>query len=495
MRRVRGDEGAATLEYTGILFVVGAVVLSLIATVTPIGDALLERICAALDARCGSALVDQRAKDLKVPCVFNQTDRSLGYNVNVEFVRGERKDTDMIKVNADGSATVILTQGGGIGLEAAKSTAGQGAEGKARITANGDLGYVYNFPAAYGGAEAAQKFLDDRRSGVNQAVDIVVPGAQTIREGVNQAGDAVSDAWDWGTGLIGMGPSEAEKAAKARSQAAGTPDAVQVALSLQGAAGVSLNGGLVKAGAEVTGSVKGQAVVSLNDGGPDKASSSFTGSAQFDLKGDVTLGMPGDPRDGTVDLPPILNISGAYGKTVSYLVVFDEHGDPIRLVLSEETRTKLGLGVNPPKVGLGGGVKGGVKGGADSGDLELRTTTLDLSVPENRAAFDQFFITYGVDAGDVHAKVADIPLDGGLTGIAQRWGVLQQRLDADGFEATYDYDTTGDNLSATGGEKAAKAGGWGVGGEKTTSGRELVSAVARDNRYDGAEVPLATCGK
>ena len=130
-----------------------------------------------------------------------------------------------------------------------------------------------------------------------------------------------------------------------------------------------------------------------------------------------------------------------------------------------------------------------------TGSLTLETTTLDLKDAANRAAFDEFFITYGVDAGDVHAKVADIPLDGGIAGIAQRWDALQQRLDADGFEATYQYETSGDALSANGGEKAAKAGGWGVGGEKTSSGRELVSAVARDNRYGGTEVPLATCGK
>jgi Flp pilus assembly pilin Flp len=378
--RRRSDDGAATLEYSGILFVVAAVVLALVASVTPVGDALLARICAALDAQCGTAAVDQRAKDLKIPCVFNQTDRSLGYNVNIEFVRGERKDTDQIKTNADGSASVTLTQGGGLGLEAAKSTAGQGLEGKARITGNGDLGYVYNFPNAYGGHDAAQSFLDDRRGGLDQAVDIVVPGAQTIREGANQAGNAVSDGWDWATGKLGFGPSAQEKAAKERAQAAGTPDAVQVSLSLQGAAGVTANGGLVK-------------------------------------------------------------------------------------------------------------------GGVDAGDLQLSTTTLDLSVAENRAAFDQVFTVYGVDAGEVHAKVADIRLDGGLPGLVTAWSGLQQRLDADGFEATYQYETTGDSLSATGGEKAAKAGGWGVGGEKTDSGRQLVGAVARDNRLGGVDLPLATCGK
>jgi hypothetical protein len=490
------DAGAATVEYAGIGFVVVMLILTFVTLVTPVGYTIMAKICEAMGGSCASLGPDARARDLKVPCVLRQTDRTLGYNVNVEFVRGDRKDTDQIKSSADGSATVTLTQGGGIGLEAAKATGGKGAEGKARITANGDLGYVYNFPTAFGGRDAAQSFLDDRRSGVNQAVDIVVPGAQTVREGVNQAGNAMSNAWDWGTDKLGFGPSAEEKAAKARDQAAGSPDAVQVSLSLQGAVGASLDGGIVKASGELSGQVKGTAVVGLHDGGPDHASSSFTGSAQFDAKGDVTLGIPGDPRDGTVDIPPILNLNGAYGQTVSYMVVFDDDGEPSRLVLSHETRTKGGMGLNPPKVGVGsGGTTAGGKATADTGTLTLETTTLDLSDAANRAAFDQFFITYGIDAGDVHAKVADIPLDGGLAGIAERWSALQERMDADGFEASYTYETTGDALSANAGEKALKAGGWGVGGEMTSGGRELVSAVARDNRYGGTEVPLATCGK
>jgi Flp pilus assembly pilin Flp len=496
MRWIRRDDGAATVEYAGVAFVVVMLVLTFVTLVTPVGYVIMAKICEAMGGSCSSLGPDARARDLKVPCVLRQTDRTLGYNVNVEFVRGDRKDTDQIRTSADGSATVTLTQGGGLGLEAAKQTGGKGAEGKARITANGDLGYVYNFPTDYGGRGAAEDFLGDRRSGVNQGIDIVVPGAQTVREGVNQAGNAVSDGWDWATDKVGLGPSAEEKAAKERAQAAGSPDAVQVSLSLQGAAGVSLDGGIVKGSGELSGQVKGTAVVALHQGGPDTSSSSFTGSAQFDIKGDVTLGVPGDPRDGTQDLPPILNLNGAYGQTVSYMVVFDENGDPTRLVLSHETRTKGGIGLNPPKVGVGsGGTTAGGKATADTGSLTLETTTLDLKDAANRAAFDEFFITYGVDAGDVHAKVADIPLDGGIAGIAQRWDALQQRLDADGFEASYQYETSGDALSANGGEKAAKAGGWGVGGEKTSSGRELVSAVARDNRYGGTEVPLATCGK
>ncbi|WP_426562808.1 hypothetical protein ACPPVT_18405 [Angustibacter sp. McL0619] len=493
MRLRRGDDGAATVEYAGVIFVVVALLLTFVTLVSPVGYAIMAKICEAMGGSCANLGPDARAKDLKIPCVFKQTDRTLGYNVNVEFVRGERKDTDQIKTNADGTASVTLTQGSGIGLEAAKSTTGKGADAKARITANGDLGYVYNFPAGYGGKHAAQGFLDDRRDGANQAIDIVVPGAQTIREGANQAGNAISDGWDWATGELGFGPSDEEKAAKERAQAAGTPDAVQVSLSLQGNAGVTLDGGIVKANGEVNGQVKGTAVVSLNQDGPDKSSSSFMGSAQFDLKGDVTLGIPGDPRQGTPDIPPILNLNGAYGQTVSYQVVFDENGDPKMLVLSHETRTKAGIGVNPPKIG--GTVKGGGKATADSGTITLETTTLDLRDADNRAAFDSFFITYGIDAGSVHAKVADIPLDGGISGLTDRWAPLQARLDADGFEATYVYDTTGDALSANAGENSFKAGGWGVGGENTTSGRELVSAVARDNRFGGAEVPLATCGK
>jgi hypothetical protein len=355
---------------------------------------------------------------------------------------------------------------------------------------NGDAGYIYNFPAEWGGEEAAQRFLDDRRSGLNTAIDIVVPGAQTIREGANQAGHGIANAWDWATEKLGHGPSAAERARQARDQSMTTPDAVLVALSLQGSLKAGYDSGVMKAEGELSGQVKGQATVALNESGADKATTLFTGSAQYDLKGSVTLGASDQP--GSKGFPPIFNIGGGFGQTVSYTVKFDEDGEPVALVLTTETRYQATGGLAPTtKVG-GGSTKVGGKATGLVGNVDVSTTTLDLTSTENRSAFDQVFDVYSVDVGEANARVADLRLDS-LPLITSGWDALQARLDADGFEADYHYANKGDTLSGSGGEKAAKAGGWGVGGESTETERTLLDAVSRDNRSGGAEAVLATC--
>lgn len=482
----KGESGAASVEYAGVYFVVVVIVAALLLSVAPAGYAIMAKICEAFGTSCANIGPEARAKELNIPCITNQTDRTLGYNVNAYYVRAERKDTDKILVKNDGSASVTLTQGSGVGLEASKKSGGKAVDASARIVANGDLGYIYNFPKEYGGKGSAESFLGDRRSGVNQAIDIVVPGAQTVREGLNQAGHGIKNAWDWGTSKLGFGPSDEEKAAQARQQAMTTPDAMQVTLGLQGTGTVSIDGGLVKGSGELSGGVQGQVVVALNEDGPDKAVSSFTGSAKYDLKGNLTLGVPGDARQGIGDIPPILNLNGQLGQTASYKVVFDKDGQPSQLVTTIETRQNAGLGLDP-KIG-----RGGAAAKANSGTLTQESTTLDLTVPENRKAFDGVFTVYGVSVGGKDAKVADI----NTATVFQNWGALQARQNADGYEVTYSYDTYGDQLSAKGKtEKDLKAGGFGVGGEKTSSSMALTNAVARDNRYGGAEAPLATCKK
>lgn len=494
MRRARSDEGAATLEYAGVLFVVVLVVGSLVGFATPIGSALRTKICEALSASCRDVAGDQRAEQLDVPCVTNQTDRTLGYNVSVEFVRGDRLDTDQIAVNADGSAQVKVSQGGGVGLEASKEgkTGGGGAdlEAKARISANGDLAYVYNFPTDYGGAKTAQQFIDNRRGGLDRAVDIVVPGAQTVREGATAANNWTTDRVDDVLGLIGQGPSKQEQAQREAAQRAGTADAVEVSLSLQGEAGVSADGGIAKGEVGLEGEVKGTAAAALTTDGPDKASTSFTGSAQYALTGEATLGLA-DEAGGTV-LPPILNIGGEYGSQVSYQVEFDADGNPTKLVLATETTAQGNLGLAPSAGGKP--TSGGVKAVGNSGSITLTTSTLDLTGPQNaanRAAFDQVFTTYGVSAGDYQVRVADIRLQG-IPTMVSTWSGLQQRVDADAYEATYHYDASGSAISGEG-ETEIKVAGYGVGGQLTSDQRQLTDAVGRDNRTGGVEQSLATC--
>jgi hypothetical protein len=360
-------------------------------------------------------------------------------------------------------------------------------EARARISGMGDLAYVYNFPAAYGGEEGARSFLDDRRSGVNQAVDIVVPGAQTVREGANQLGNWTEDRVGDVAGWFGQGPSAAEQKAREARQAAGSPDAIEVSLSLQGEAGVSGDMGIARAEAGVSGEIKGTAAMALHEDGPDKAAPSFVGSAKFKLIGEATLGLPDDA--GGMALPPLLNIGGTYGTTVSYKVEFDSD-NPIKLVLATETTAKGSLGAAPQL--KRGPSSMGAKARANEGSITLQTSTLDLTVPENRAAFDDVFTTYGASAGSHQIRIADIRLQD-LPTMIDSWQGLQSRLDADAYVARYTYDTSGDEITGQG-RTEIKAAGYGVGGQMTSDTRVLTTATGRDNRSGGVEQTLATCG-
>ncbi|MGL5859248.1 MAG: hypothetical protein ACRC35_12755 [Angustibacter sp.] len=490
----RDERGAATAEYAGILVVVALLVLALLAAATSMGHAILATICQAWGIRCGASFTDQRARQLAIPCVLGRTDRVLGYDVTVRYLRIERQDTDQVRVNADGSATVVLTQGSRGGLAA---DVGPKVSATARLTSGADLGYVYNFPTALGGEQAARDFLDSRRGIAQEAVDIVVPGAQTLRQGAYQAGHWARERWDGLRGLVGMSPPQEEIAARERSQARGTPDAIQAVVRLQGAVGVSLDASAARLAGRASLTITGTATTSVNQQGPDRASSTFTGAVRLDASADVTAGAIGEVRAG--GLPPIFSIGAVYGRSAEYTVVFDDRGAPLRLVLSQESRFALGAGLDVKAgrpTGSGRDVKAGARSSVRGGDLTLRTTTLDLTVPDNRAAFDRFFVVRQMDAGGFLARTVGIQLGGGLSAIGRRWSAVQERLDADGFDARYEYRTAGDATAASAGRPpsaGARSGGVGFGGERTEDGRKLLGAVARDNRIGGGEISLATC--
>ena len=218
------------------MFVAVVVAGSAIGLLTPVGGVFAAKICEAFGATCGSNPAEQRAKDLKVTCVQHKRDRDLGYNVKFKSVKGFRKDADSITKYGDGGATVVTTQGSGIGLEAELPNLPIPLGFKVGGSLNQDLGYVYRFPKEYGGGEAAQGFIDDRRSGFQQTAQIILPGLQTAEEGGTRAVDGVSN-WvqdDVAPFLSGHKPSEQELAKRAQDQRKDTADAVLVALSLQG---------------------------------------------------------------------------------------------------------------------------------------------------------------------------------------------------------------------------------------------------------------------
>lgn len=499
----RDDTGAASLEYVGILFVVVLVVGALLVGATPIGAALSARICAAFGAVCGSAAAEQRAEALKVKCTVARTNRELGYNVAVTGYRGERLDTDGITAFGDGSALVTMTQASGVGLDGSSSLGGKGAELKAKATINGELGHLYSFPEDLGGAEAAQEFLGAERDGLGQTLDIVVPGAQAMDEGVTQLMDLGQDAWqDRVLAPLGFGPDAEELAQREREQRATTADAVTVALSVQGSVGVNVGAGVpvkgtnggapekldgpLRLGANLKVVVKGQSTIGLTTGQSDSVASSFQGSASVDADATAVLGVPGDA--GQADLPPFLSFTGQAGAAGNYKVVFDEQGEPSQLVLAYEYKLGGKAGIAPPKLGSRE-LKVDVNAGGTS--VTERTVVLDLGDSEqgraNRAAFDTMFDVGGVSVEGATAKVA-VPDVADLPGFVAGWQQLSDRIDADGFivDATYDDTKRADELGI-------KVAGTGAEGQRSTTTRELTGASLYDNRYGGAEVSLASC--
>jgi hypothetical protein len=490
-----------------VLFVIVSLVSAVVFQATPIGGAIKARICAALGAPCGNPTVE-RARSLNIPCVVGRQDRTLGFNVQILKINGERKDSDRLVLNADGSASVLLNQSLGLGVAPKLPKRPFGgkpgedpllnASADAKAMGVLDVGYLYNFPGAWGGHEAAHDFVNDNASTFDRYVNLAAgPHATTIREGVGWAGDRLGDLGREIAGLFGVHESDADRAARERAEALARADAIVATVSLQAGASLSIDAGLAKAKGSADLGVRGALQVATNTGAADRGRSNFTGT--FDLKtlGELTLGVPADPgrpgQPGTGPLPPIFNAGLGFNKSWAYRVVYDDTGQPTQLVISVET-TKQSQGGLKPSVGIAGVKLSPKSGMAQIGTVELEERVLDLTDPANRAAFDGLFHTMGIGVADYQARAsvprAYLPPDE----LAARMAALQQRFDADAFVAKYTYELWGRNYGIDG-EKRREGDIFvaGAGAEDTAAYRELVAARAYDNRNGGVEQPLVTC--
>lgn len=499
------DTGAASLEYAGMIAVVVLLVGSIVLSATPIGSTIKSRICQAVGASCGNVAAQEKF-DALTKCVVRRDDRTLGYGGNVRFFNVDRKDGDRFTVNSDGSASVMLTQSvaGGVGITG--KTVKKGGEDTpfsvdAKIQAAGDMGYVYNVPEAWGGEETAKSILDDKAGTIDRYGNLVLgPWATSAVEGIGRAADGIGSAWRWGMDELGIdNESDEERAARERVESLSQADAIQVSLGLQGSAGVSGDAGIVKGSATGTASAKGTVQVSLNGSGEDKMGSSFT--ATVDLKGTLegVVGIPGD-RPGqapSADIPPFLSGALVGGALWSYKVDYDSDGNPSKLTMTTETSGQLQGGIKPPRVGLPGGAGKSVSGKANGsvGSAEVEEVVLDLTDPENQAAFNDLFVTYGVGVGDHRAQVTQLKL--------YEWSELMSRADAlsdrllqDALVVRYNYDLFGTNVGAGGQQRQSGADFVvaGVNWEDSSLTRELTSATAYDMSQGGLEFQIVDCG-
>ncbi|MGO0575673.1 hypothetical protein [Ornithinimicrobium panacihumi] len=529
-RRV-GDRGAASIEQAGITFLVAVLLGAAVASPATniIGPNVAYALCRAFAALPGAgpdcappeAATEDRTKDYDNKCTVRQVNRGNSYGANVKVVTAEKGTSDQIKDNADGSSSVTLTEKGeaGVGLKAKKPKSGkdddgkggksgdgtdgdgQGQDavdvkGKAEVTVGTSLKYTYNFPEEYGGSEEAHAFLDDRRGGLKQYVQTAVPGAQTLDEGATRLKDGVGDLWNWGYHTVtGKEESAESRAARDRAKRMGQADSVSADLSLQGSAGLDITSGLIEGGAEISASVDGTVTAALTTDGPDKGSNSFTGTAKWDGKLDFTLGMPGDSQRQLADLPPFLNLSPGMGGTGSYTVDFDEHGNPISITFTTESRESLKGGLTPPAVK---GVSG--KARAQTGTATEEKRILDLTDPANRAAYDAFFITGGVTLpnGTVAKVAMPRPYNANSPESTQQWLTdalgLWGRTNEDAIIINSTYDIYGTDLSAqVKSEDGFAVGPVGVSWSDTETVRTLTGATIQDMRTGEPARALANC--
>jgi hypothetical protein len=504
--RRASDAGAASVEYTGMIFVVVLIVGSIVLGATPIGGAIKSKICLAVGASCASVTSQERFAAL-TKCVVRRDDRNLGYGGNIRIYNVDRKDGDRVTVNSDGSASVLLSQSvaGGVGLTGKTVTKG-GKDTKlsvdAKIQLVGDVAYVYNVPKAWGGEETAKSILDDKAGTLDRYGNLILgPWATSAMEGVGKAADGVGNAWRWGLDTLGIDEeSDDERAARERGEALSQADAIRVSVGLQGSAGVSVDAGIAKASATGTASAKGTVQVSLNGSGEDKAGSSFT--ATVDLKGTLegVMGVPGDGRPGqapSADIPPFLSGALVGGALWSYKVDYDAAGNPSKLTMTTETSGQLQGGIKPPKVGLPGGAGTSVSGKASGsvGSADVEEVVLDLTTPENRAAFDDLFLTYGIGVGDHRAQVTALKLDE-WSDLMSHADALSDRLMQDALVTRFNYDLYGTNVGAGGQAKPSGADFVvaGISWEDSSLTRKLTSATAYDMAQGGLEYKILDCG-
>lgn len=133
-----GDRGAGTVEYIGVLLVVGALVLSLLMAASPLGGSIAAKLCQALGTTCAApgAVAQEKAPPTD-PCTVQTDDTNVKFGVSVAFI--DIGDQGKLAVQKMSDGTYKVTVGGDLGVDASL-TAGE-AKGKLVIADyGGELG-------------------------------------------------------------------------------------------------------------------------------------------------------------------------------------------------------------------------------------------------------------------------------------------------------------------------------------------------------------------
>jgi len=511
VRGVQGERGASTYEYVALIAVVAAVSGAFAVLAGPIIESVRFSICRAFGGDCPSSTnphIGQRDPNFTKCTIFDQN-RTLGFNASYRGIRGENSGKDQLieqvdPVTGKKTAAVILTGKSGLGVESGdrddvpilddiNKRLKRRQRGKFDVSVfagiNGELGSRYDFDDV----EQAERFLNGRRGADWKRVVSGLSGTtgNAVENGLATLNKYVRKGWAWLTG--------GDPAKVADEQ------------------GLAPNAMIIRLGGEAKGSAKWSGTL----GADNKVQGKASGEAGLNgaLSGDLTVFTEGPNRgmriytnkgtlddnlkvDGGLDLSNILpaaakvQLQGAKGRTVTYTVVFDKEGNPLRVQFQLDTEVKGGGGV---KVGVPQGKQndpaktGEVKGDGNVGRRYSHIYNLELSGPENKENLDAFEGLFATPGGLVAVPRS---FSYGDPKYIEQLVKFRTAMDKNGQEVKFEYDTFGATLGSEGasGEKGIKKKGFGIGWTDETTRARYRSGHYFDRRHpDLGWVPLANC--
>ncbi len=443
-RTPSGTVGAGALEYMAVLGVIASLVAAL--AVIPIAEPARVGVTAAICNFLGGTGCDSPVEAAELPkCETSSDGRTIGASITAFSVKIGREDQYEILRYGDGTARVMTGDVGEIGLEAG---AGGGAD--LQFTDDGGIrggGRIEGSVTASGGLRLFYDFDDS-----GEAQDWVDSNRNIFTQGLNFAGGPLADG--------------AEQLWNAVDDGRPTPSAIAYEIGAQAQlSGEGGFGGLASGGASGQASITGVVEQSLVDG-----TSTFSTNAELSGDAQATLAM--------------FTGNGNAGITSGYTVSFDAQGNPVGLEVQEVKSYEAAIGMNTGDLGLPGGEAIDEVGWdfdiGEWGGENRRTTYLDLTVPENLAAFESNFVVAG--------PTAIIRPDALFNGSVEE---LAARVAADGLQVTSAYavdnGSVGLDLNGSAGFKF----GLNIGGD--SSSRRLLDAAYNDARVPGGWQTLTTC--
>lgn len=458
-----GERGQSTAEYLGVILLIAAIVAALVvAGIGPMVARGIDRaICLITNgpgASCGAPV--NRASE--VNCLTDRQTRQFGYNVTAFSVRADRSLNDRLSIYGDGApSTVTLYEGSGVGVEGMAGLK-QVIEASGHASLVGEFGYQYEFDEE----DQARNFLEARRGGLERYAELAIPGSTTLQSGLDFLRQEVGPA-------LGCESCASDER---------VPDKLVAKVGLRAQGSVSADTG--------------------HAGGAAQATLTETGTVTYDVDtGERTfqVGVKGNgvAAGGLESSQLPVELKGMLGGTASgsMQVKFDADGKPKTLVMS----TKHGYSYGG-EAGLNGEAIGApdmqdLSASKQGGQLDVKKARLDLTVPENRAAFERVFQPVGGTMVVPKAQSPGSYVDG-MQELAGRYA-------EDGLfvDSTYGLDISGGSgdvksVGGVGGRgiKGGEGLTFGAGGHDGTTVLALRDARVMDRRSPRTGwQPLPTC--